>query len=154
MISKIFKIVSLFIAFIIIAGLSAYVTLTLIIKSEDTVVVPNLVEKDVVYALEILSDLGLNTRVRGSEYSVHTPKNRILFQEPEPGAEIKKGRDVKIIISKGAKSIWVPNLKGVSIQQARIILEENGLCLGALTRTHSPDSQKRWCWPIPRQGAS
>ncbi len=42
---------------------SAYLTLTFIIKSEDKVVVPDIVGKDVVLILEMLSDLGLITMV-------------------------------------------------------------------------------------------
>jgi serine/threonine-protein kinase len=141
-ISRILKIAALVFSFILIVGVSAYLTLTLIIKSEDTVVVPDLVGKNVVYVLELLTDLGLNTKVKGSEYSAVVPKNNVVFQEPEPGAEIKKGRDVRIIISKGAKSILMPNLKGLSIQQARIILEENSLCRGEISSTYNDNMKK------------
>ncbi len=105
MIAKIAKISILGLAFLLVAGASAYLTLTLIIKSEDTVMVPDLVGKDVVSALEILTDLQLNTKVNGSEYDQKFPKNHVTFQEPEAGSEIKKDRDVRIIISKGAKTI-------------------------------------------------
>ena len=57
MITKFAKIATLFVVFLIIAGASAYLTLTFIIKSEDTVIVPDLVGKDVVTALERLTDL-------------------------------------------------------------------------------------------------
>jgi beta-lactam-binding protein with PASTA domain len=136
-ISRILKFGSLFFLFVLIVGASAYLTLTLIIKSEDTVVVPDLLGKNVVYVLELLTDLGLNTKVKGSEYSAEVPENNVIFQEPEPGAEIKKGRDVRIIISKGAKSILMPNLKGLSLRQARIILEENSLHRGEISSTYS-----------------
>ena len=63
----------------LIAGVSAYLTLTLIIKSEDTVVVPELVGKNVVNVLELLTNLGLNTKIKGSEYSAEVPKNHIIF---------------------------------------------------------------------------
>ena len=121
---------------------SAYLTLTFIIKSEDNVVVPDLVGKDVVLILEMLSDLGLNTKIKGSEYSNSIPKNHVIFQEPEPGSEIKKRRDVRIIISKGTKRILVPNLKGLSTQQARLIIEENGLCINELSSTYSESIKK------------
>jgi len=137
MISRVIKIAVLFFVFILIVGASAYLTLTMIIKSEDTVVVPNLAGKMVVYALELLTDLGLNTKIEGSEYSTEMPKNNVIFQEPEPGSEIKKGRDVRIIISKGPKSILMPNLEKLPIQQARIILEENSLCQGQISSTYS-----------------
>lgn len=137
MILRIVKIAALFSIFVIIVGISAYLTLTLIIRSKDTVVVPDLIKKDVVYSLELLTDLGLNTKVEGSEYSADVPKNSVIFQDPDPGSEIKKGRDVRIIISKGPKSILMPKLEGLSVQQARIILEENSLCKGETSSTYS-----------------
>jgi serine/threonine-protein kinase len=137
MITRIAKITALCLAFIMVAGISAYLTLTFLIKSEDTVIVPDFIGKDVVYVLEYLTGLGLNTKVKGSEYSLDVPKNHVIFQQPEPGAEIKKGRDVRIIISKGAKTILMPNLTGLSVLQARIIFEENDLCQGEQSRTFS-----------------
>ena len=136
MIAKIAKIAGLGLAFILLAGISAYLTLALIIKSEDTVIVPSLEGKDVVYALELLTELELNTKVKGSEYTADIPKNYVVFQEPQPGAEIKKGRDVKIILSKGPRTISMPNLLDLSLQQANIILEEHGICRRELSRTH------------------
>ena len=137
MISRALKIAILLFVFILIVGASAYLTLTMIIKSEDTVIVPDLAGKNVVYALELLTDLGLNTKVEGSEYSTDMPKNNVIFQEPEPGSEIKKGRDIRIIISKGRKSILMPNLENLPVQQARIILEENSLCQGQISSIYS-----------------
>jgi serine/threonine-protein kinase len=142
LIAKIAKIAGLALAFLFIAGISAYLSLTLIIKSEDTVIVPNLEGKDVVYALELLTELELNTKVRGSEYTNDVPKNYVIFQEPQPGAEIKKGRDVKIILSKGPKTLFMPNLLALSIQQANIVLEENGMCQGELSRTYHDRVEK------------
>jgi serine/threonine-protein kinase len=141
-ISRIFKLSALFFLFVLIVGASAYLTLTLFIKSEDTVVVPDLSGKNVVYVLKLLTDLGLNTKVKGSEYSADIPENNVIFQEPEPGAEIKKGRDVRIIISKGAKTILMPNLKELFVQQALIILEENSLRRGEISSTYSNTIKK------------
>ena len=136
MITKLVKIAVLFIGFLVIAGASAYLTLTFIIKSEDTVIVPDLVGKDVVTALERLTDLQLNTKVNGSEYSRQFPKNHVIYQEPDPGSEIKKDRDIRIIISKGPKNILMPNLISLSERQARMIMEENSISQGYLTRTY------------------
>jgi beta-lactam-binding protein with PASTA domain len=136
MITKFAKIVTLFVVFLMVAGVSAYLTLTFIIKSEDTVIVPDLVGKDVVTALEQLTDLQLNTKVNGSEYSRQYPKNHVTYQEPDPGSEIKKDRDIRIIISKGPKNILMPNLISLSERQARMIMEENGISQGHLTHTY------------------
>jgi beta-lactam-binding protein with PASTA domain len=137
MIRKFAKITALCLAFLLVAAVSAYLTLTFIIKSEDTVIVPDLVGKDVVSALELLTDLRLNTKVSGSEYSPQFPKNYVAFQEPEAGSEIKKDRDVRIIISKGPQNILMPNLITLSEQQARMITEENGISRGHLSHTYN-----------------
>ena len=142
MIAKIAKIAALFTAFLLVAGFSAYLTLTFIIKSEDTVIVPDLIGKDVVSALELLTDLQLNTKVSGSEYSHQIPKNHVTFQEPEAGSAIKKDRDVRIMISKGTRNILMPNLVTLSEQQARIILEENGILRGHLSRVFHKEFEK------------
>jgi len=142
MIGRILKIAVYCIVFAFIAGLSAYFTLSLVIKSEDTVIVPDFIGKDVVYVLEYLTELGLNTKVRGSEYSLDIPKHHVIYQEPEPGIEIKKGRDVKIIISKGTQMILMPNLSGLPLRQARIIFEENDLCQGRVSNTYNLSLQK------------
>lgn len=136
MITKLAKIAALFVVFLVVAGTSAYLTLTFIIKSEDTVIVPDLVGKDVVSALERLTDLQLNTKINGSEYSQQFPKNHVTYQEPDPGSEIKKDRDIRIIISKGPKNILMPNLISLSERQARMIMEENGISQGHLTHTY------------------
>ena len=134
---RVFKIAVLFGAFFGVAGISGYLALRFIIKSGDTVVVPQLVGKDVVYALDILTDLGLNIKVSGFEYSSELPKNHVAYQEPEPGSEVKKDRDVRVIVSKGPKTLLVPNLVGMDIRQAYIIMEENGLSQGVVSRTFS-----------------
>ncbi|MDF1594255.1 MAG: PASTA domain-containing protein [Desulfobacterales bacterium] len=142
MIKRISKIGVLLIAFLMVAGGSAYLTVTLIIRSEDAVVVPDLNGKDVVYVLKILTDLGLNTKVKGSEYDDAVPMNHVIYQEPEPGSEIKRGRDIRIVISKGSFRVLTPNLVGLPLQQARIILDENGLSLGKASASYS-DSVKK-----------
>lgn len=153
MIAKIAKIAAIGLAFIFVAGISAYFTLTLIVKSEDTVIVPSLEGKDVVYALELLTELELNTKVKGSEYTADIPKNYVVFQEPQAGAEIKKGRDVKIILSKGPQTVSMPNLLALSVRQANIILDENGICQGEVSSTYSKLVEKdHIIAQVPSQG--
>jgi beta-lactam-binding protein with PASTA domain len=134
---KALRIAVLAVLFMSMAGIGAYLALTLIIKNEETVIVPDLVGKDVLYGLELLSDLGLNTRVKGTRYDDQVPKHYIIDQEPEPGSAIKQGRDVRISVSRGPESIAMPNLTGLSIQQSRILLTENGLCQGVQTTMSS-----------------
>lgn len=135
------KALVLFAVFLALAGISGYLTLRFIIKSEDTVVVPELVGKDVIYALNILTDLGLNIKVSGFEYRGDVPKNHVAYQDPASGSVVKRDRNVRIIISKGPKSVVVPDLAGMDIRQAQIIMEQNGLLQGVVSRTLSPSAR-------------
>lgn len=138
MIRSLVKIIVLGIVFMTVAGVSAYFTITLLIGGEAKITVPDLVGRDLVYVLETLTDLGLNTRIRGSEYSGEIPKNHVMAQNPAPGTQIKKGRDIRITISKGTKAVAMPNLNDLDLRQAQLILEENGLCLGRISKAHHP----------------
>jgi len=133
MIRKTIKTVAFFFAFIIIGGISAYLTLTFIIKSEASIIVPNLIDKNIVYVLKLLTDLGLNTKIEGSEYNNDIPQNHVIYQEIEPGTEIKKGRDIRVILSKGPENLISPNLGGLSRREAQIVLEEKGLHVGKIS---------------------
>ena len=123
-------------------GISLYVTLTVLIKSGDTVVVPDLVGRATVQVLETLSALKLNIKVEGSEFNDTIPKNHVLRQAPDPGMEIKSGRSVRVTISKGPATVSAPNLAGLSSPQARLILEDNGLCQGRQSRMFDPGVEK------------
>ncbi len=142
MMARLLKIAAFGALFVAAAGITAYVTLSFIIRSEETVIVPDFIGKDVVYVLESLTELGLNTKVKGSEYTVEMPKNHVIFQDPRPGSAIKKGRDVKIIFSKGPQMIPMPRLTGLPLQQARLIFEEQDLCRGSLASVFDESAEK------------
>ncbi|MBI5062703.1 MAG: PASTA domain-containing protein [Desulfatitalea sp.] len=138
MFKRVAKIMLLMAVFVSATAVATYLTVHLLIQSEDTVIVPEVVGKEVVQTLERLSDLGLNTKVKGSEYDASVPKHHIIYQDPEPGSEIKRGRDVRIVISKGAQTVVLPNLVGMGLPQARIFLDENDLRQGQASYTYDP----------------
>ena len=77
MFGRIVKFFIVMAVFTIAAGISTYFTLSLVIKSEDTVLVPDIIGKDVVNVLEQLTELDLNTKVKGSQFSVEVPKDHV-----------------------------------------------------------------------------
>lgn len=135
MIRLIPKLIMLVIAFFVISGITAYFTVSYFVKNEETVIVPKLVGKDIIHVLELLTGLGLNVRVKGSAYSKDFAENQIIYQDPDPGEAIKQGRDVRIIISKGTKTLPMPNIKGLNLQQSRLIIDKNGLTQGHISKT-------------------
>ena len=142
MIRTLLKYLAVLVVFCVIAGLSAFFTLSFMIKSGDTVMVPDLKGKNAIAALEMLTDLGLNTKVKDLEYSDEISRNHIMYQNPAAGEKIKKHRDVSVVISKGPKTIILPDLRGLQADRAEIILEDNGLDAGNITRAYSQGAAK------------
>jgi serine/threonine-protein kinase len=116
---------------------SLYLSSKWIIQSGGEVVVPDLVGHDTVYALDLLTSMGLNIKVGGFMYSEAVPKNFVAFQEPTSGTRLKRDRDVKVIISRGSKSVRVPRLVGTRLREAELVLPQNGLHLGGICRIPS-----------------
>jgi eukaryotic-like serine/threonine-protein kinase len=137
------------------AGVGTYFAVHLLIHGESGVIVPDLLGKEVVYALELLTDLGLNTKVKGSRYSPAIPKNHIIAQAPDPGTEIKRGRDVRLVISKGPYAVVIPNLVGMDLPMAGIAIEENDLHRGTLSYTfHGKRPKDEILAQSPRPGTT
>jgi len=135
MIARLLKWVLILVVFAGAAVASGYLVLRWVIRSENRVVVPEVTHRQVVYALEILSDLGLNTRVERTEFNDSVPIHYVISQDPAAGTEIKSGRDVRLVISKGPAVVRMPNLVGLRSAQAEVLIEEAGLCRGPTATT-------------------
>ncbi|MFH2099509.1 MAG: PASTA domain-containing protein [Pseudomonadota bacterium] len=133
-----FRILLFLAAFTLAAGAAGYGALQFLFFTADRVVVPNLTDRGVVWTLEVLTGLGLNTKVTGRVHDDRVPENHVLSQDPEPGREIKKGRDVRIVISAGPREIVLPDLVFRTLAGARIVLEDEDLVPGHLARARAP----------------
>jgi len=120
--------------FVVALVCSLYFTSKWIVQSEEEVLVPDLVGHDTVYALDLLTSLGLNIKVGGFMWSESVPKNFIASQKPDSGTWLKQDRDVKVIISRGSKRVRVPKLVGTKLREAKLVLAQNGLQLGGICR--------------------
>ncbi len=152
---KMFQAALLFSAFICIIVLSVFFTISFFIKSEETVVVPDLTEVNILEAVEIISDLDLNVRITRSVYSNEYPENMVISQEPEPGTELKKGRNIKLTYSHGIQYVIMPNLSHLNIDEAKIIIEKKGLLLNNISKQYSSEIGKDSIIDhLPRSGFS
>ncbi|MFP3870192.1 MAG: PASTA domain-containing protein [Syntrophobacteria bacterium] len=118
---------------------SLYLTSTWIIQSGQEVVVPDLQGHDTVYALDLLTSLGLNIKVGGFTWSETVPKNFIASQEPAPGTRCKRDRDVRVVLSRGSRTVRVPKLVGSGLREAELVLSQNGLKVGEICHVFSKD---------------
>jgi serine/threonine-protein kinase len=100
-------------------------------KFKGTVKVPALVSLPPDQAKGILDKNELIYMLDSTgDYSTDVAAGRILTQYPETGTEVKKGRRIWVKISKGLKSVELPSLRGLSLRQAEITLQQLGLKVG------------------------
>ncbi|MFA7076967.1 MAG: protein kinase [Syntrophomonas sp.] len=94
------------------------------------IAVPNIVGMDIKQANEELSNLGLVMKEIGRENSDQIKKDAIKSQEPGQGRKVKAGSEIEVVISEGAEQVKVPNISGVSINDATTRLANRDLNLG------------------------
>ncbi len=123
------------------AALFGLASLNVVIKRGDKVTVPNIVNKSVVEALDLLSERGLELRKAASRNSSVIPENNILSQDPLPGTVVKEGSPVSVVISLGSRVSVVPNLVGTSLRAARVELNRAGLRVGRISKMHHPGEE-------------
>lgn len=97
--------------------------------------VPNITRAPFDAAEKILTERQLGFAIVGREYHPDEPEGIVISQTPLPGAVVKKGRVVKVFISRGGETAVVPALVGLTLRQAQIALLDAGLDLGAIGDT-------------------
>lgn len=81
----------------------------------------------------------LRYEVIDSVYSNNHEPGSVVEQLPKPGAKVKKNRKLFIIVNaKAPEMVIMPDLKDVSIRQAKNILESMGLQTGDIMYVSSP----------------
>lgn len=106
----------------------------------ETVRVPDVRNKSVDDAAEILKQAGLNLgSIRDPEFNDSVGEDLVIRTSPESGSEVAPGTEVDIFPSKGAeqKLVIVPELKGTTVNQANSYLQERGLQLGQVMEEHN-----------------
>ncbi|WP_127160832.1 Stk1 family PASTA domain-containing Ser/Thr kinase [Veillonella sp. VA137] len=107
--------------------------------SNSTVDVPNVVGKQLSVATRLLEERHL--RVSSSEVTnSDVPAGQVISQSPEAGESVKERRVVHLVVSKGAGDITIPDLQGMSFDQAREKLKALGLSIGKIS--YESDSSK------------
>lgn len=100
------------------------------LMSKDEVPVPDLENKTVLEAEKMLSKLSLKIKVDEEIYDEEIAKDHIISQLPKAETKVKEGREITVVVSLGSNEVEVPDLSGMTQQEARIALENEGLKLG------------------------
>lgn len=96
--------------------------------------VPNLIGEDATVADNKLKAKGLSLRIIDSQYQEKYPSNTIIKQEPPGGIMVRRGREIMAVVSLGPELMEVPNLEGLSIRDSKVLLGNNKLKVGKVSR--------------------
>lgn len=102
------------------------------------VAVPGVIGMDQAAATAALQQVGLSLQVSGEEYSETVAKGLIISADPEPGASAANGSAVSVVLSLGPERYAVPQLTGLTVEQATAALTEAKLALGTQTEEFDP----------------
>ncbi len=104
-----------------------------IIGSGKAFPIPNIVALSYEDARQITDRERFRLKVVREEFSSTVPENRILAQIPKAGSLAKKGRMIRVVVSKGGVRSIVPEIRGLVLRQAEISIEQMSLRIGEKT---------------------
>lgn len=109
-------------------------------KARD-VEVPNIIGLKENEAKLKLESIGLQLEVEGKEYS-DKEEGTIIKMSPEDGITVKEGSTIRVKLSAGQKKAIVPDLKGLDVIEAELLLKNSGLKRGTMDRKYSDKVEK------------
>ncbi|HBL6448424.1 TPA: Stk1 family PASTA domain-containing Ser/Thr kinase [Clostridioides difficile] len=100
--------------------------------------VPNFVNMTLEEAQSAVEKEGLYLSVKSEEYNSEVDENCIISQTPEGGStNVKKGDTINVVVSKGSSQASVPNVVGLTLSNAKQLIEENNLKVGTVKYEYS-----------------
>jgi len=112
-----------------------------IAQPEKSVAIPNLIGQSRRSAELELNQMGLLIDTVYTEYNPEYPNGTIAWQYPKAGDRRKKGMGIQITVSKGMPPNFfqVPNLIGLSINQAKDLIFKSRLNVGKISYHQDQD---------------
>jgi serine/threonine-protein kinase len=104
---------------------------------------PDLVDYDIDRAKTILDSLGLkiDDSSISYEYSDTVPKGQIISQKPPKDTEVTSNDKITVVVSNGSKYTTVPNVVGLSADDAKSALSNAGLNVNVVQQDTENESE-------------
>ena len=120
----------------------------------DSVTLPdNLVGMSPDDARMAIEALGLKWELDSSKVASDTvPEGKVAQTNPSPGSKVKAGQTIRAYLSSGSDQVDVPDLSGMTQDQARSTLKSVGLELGNVTSVDSEKEKDRIVEQDPATG--
>jgi len=118
------------VAFLIVIGIFLGIWILSSVITESKVEVPNLVNMSTEEAIKVAGERDLGLLVVGQEYDVDIRANYVISQDPEVGVMVNKKTVIRVLESLGP--LTVPNLIGLSLNDAQVVLDSRGFKVGEI----------------------
>jgi len=133
---RFFKGLGIFAALIVVGIVSAFAVVALLLHQEE-VRVPDLTGQDIVAVIDIVTQQGLQLKVERREPHPTMARDMVIGQSPAAGSGIKKGRQVRVVVSAGPSDMQAPKLVGENFRKADIMIRQAGFFPGEVSRVSS-----------------
>jgi len=128
------------------------VLMPMLVHQRGAVIVPDLRNVSSREAAQMLEDRSLSMRIGRQDYSTEVPEGFVISQRPRADERIKEGRTVEVVLSLGARTQRVPDLRGMSLRQTRGVLENLNLSVGRVSRVQAVEEGERVLASAPVAG--
>jgi len=106
------------------------IIMPIVTRHGEEIPAPRLVSHTLEEAQEILKSIDGTMEIVERRFSPDFPDGVIIEQRPGPNSPIKQGRVFRLVVSRGSQLINVPRVRGQTIRQAELILQEAGFIVG------------------------
>ncbi|MDO5061365.1 MAG: Stk1 family PASTA domain-containing Ser/Thr kinase [Actinomycetaceae bacterium] len=103
-------------------------------EAEMVEVPASILKADFAEARKLLAELDLEGVQGEMVSSDDVEKGKVVSSDPEPGTKVKKKSKVRLNISSGPGDVAIPDVKGMTQDQARETLKAAGLTIGEVNR--------------------
>ncbi len=113
-------------------------------KGDKEIIVPDLLGRYSIEAGVILSNAGLSEGKVTEANSDKFPAGQIMDQYPTANKPAIENDKIDYVVSIGSKITYVPmpNLSGIELEAAKLVIKQNGLSVGEVTEESSEDVNK------------
>jgi serine/threonine-protein kinase len=114
-----------------------------VVGQSDEVMVPDITERSNEEAQRILEETDLLLVKDKDMFDPVMPEGYVISQDPPAYTQVKKGRHIHVVVSRGSERLTVPDLtRGISLRTAEIELQSGGFELGSISYRNSDEIPK------------
>lgn len=113
-----------------------------LIHTRKEVTVPDLINKPISQALDLLAQQNLAAKQAGVEFAQEVPPGSVLRQIPSAGSTVREGRVIRLWLSQGDEMVFVPNMVGTALREAQLAARKAGLNVTKVENAYSLTYEK------------